>query len=375
MCARTRRGLSLIEALLALAVMGFGMLAVLGMQSTLRQNGDQARQRSEAMRLAQDEVELWRAYSVLDTTTGRTAYQDLVDAEETIAGANATYVRRRFVSTDDAVSGTETPRRRLLIVQVGWEDRTGDAQLVQVSTTISESPPELAAAVVLAGDAGAIRRPLGRHPGIPRQARDLGDGRSGFVPPGQSGGTRVAWRFDNVTGVITLCTTVAADSASLTVGNLNCGTAPAQLVQGFVRYATSLTTQPVAADLVDPQGPPYPPFSLQVVHTEPAAGVTECFLDGSATFQSFYCAVPVLDSLAWTGALLFGGALPIAADASETGSRVYRVCRYHEAASYTNNAVPLANQNFVLIRAGDGSVPFVCPTSGTPRTWPHQPPA
>ena len=40
---RAQRGLSLVEAMVAMAVMGFGTLAVLGVQASLRLNGDIAK--------------------------------------------------------------------------------------------------------------------------------------------------------------------------------------------------------------------------------------------------------------------------------------------------------------------------------------------
>jgi Tfp pilus assembly protein PilV len=51
------RGVSLVEAMVALAVMAFGMLAEVGVQTTLRLNADVAKQRSEATRIAQETLE------------------------------------------------------------------------------------------------------------------------------------------------------------------------------------------------------------------------------------------------------------------------------------------------------------------------------
>ena len=42
---RRQIGVSLIEAMVALAIMGFGILGVVGVQATLRSNGDTARLR------------------------------------------------------------------------------------------------------------------------------------------------------------------------------------------------------------------------------------------------------------------------------------------------------------------------------------------
>ena len=45
-----QRGISLVEALVAMLVMSFGMLAIVGLQATLRLNADVAKQRAEAVR-------------------------------------------------------------------------------------------------------------------------------------------------------------------------------------------------------------------------------------------------------------------------------------------------------------------------------------
>ena len=62
-----QRGFSLIEALIALLVMAFGMLALAGMQASVSYGGDMAKQRGEAMRLAQERIEQMRSYTGLST--------------------------------------------------------------------------------------------------------------------------------------------------------------------------------------------------------------------------------------------------------------------------------------------------------------------
>ena len=50
-------GFALIEAMVAMLVMAFGMLSLVGMQSMLSRNADTAKQRTEAQRLAEEKLE------------------------------------------------------------------------------------------------------------------------------------------------------------------------------------------------------------------------------------------------------------------------------------------------------------------------------
>ena len=129
------RGVSLIEALVALGVMAFGMLAVLGLQSTLRGNADVARQRAEAVRIAQESIEDWRAFGAIETTNGIVDYAEIVsDGPTDIAGVNATYARLRIVTASDS------PPMKSLVVTVTWRDRTDEEQTVTLRTAIAAVP-------------------------------------------------------------------------------------------------------------------------------------------------------------------------------------------------------------------------------------------
>ena len=77
------RGVSLVEAMVALAVMAFGMLAVVGIQATMRLNADIAKQRSEATRIGQEMLETQRAFTVIDSAAGQRAWSDINTSAET----------------------------------------------------------------------------------------------------------------------------------------------------------------------------------------------------------------------------------------------------------------------------------------------------
>ena len=227
-----QRGSSLMEALVALAVMAVGMVGLVASQSPLRQASDVARQRSEAVRIAQAEIERLRAFTAL-AGPGGASYADMADATTTLVGTNATFTRTTHIEAMAA------PRPgTALSVAVSWTDRTDQRQGIQLATLIAGIAPELAGTLSVPGDGDLIRRPHGRHRGIPRGAKELGHGNSGWIPPHSPG---VAWLFDNVTGLIAPCTTTAASTTGLiydpvnpALDNVTCTTDRAMLVLSLI---------------------------------------------------------------------------------------------------------------------------------------------
>src|SRR5687768_8847406 len=59
------QGFALIEAMVAGLVMAFGMLAIIGLQLSLSRNADFAKSRTEATRLAQEQMEELRSYRTI----------------------------------------------------------------------------------------------------------------------------------------------------------------------------------------------------------------------------------------------------------------------------------------------------------------------
>ncbi len=379
-----QRGVSLVEALVAFGVMAFGMIAVVGMQSTLRTNGDLARQRAEAVRIGQDAVEAWRGFTTLNTTTARTAYADVVPGDTTFAGTNATFTVVRRANDPTSVSGTVTPRFRSLVVDVTWQDRTGQTQMVRLGSTLAGVEPEFTGSLVLAANADPIVAPRSRHRSIPPGAVALpGVGRSGYVPPGQSGsGPRVAWVFNNADGIITLCSTSGLVSSDLLFATSapNCGTQAQQalLISGVVRFGTGSDPAASPSALANPAGSPVD-FGVQVFKfvsatSDDAAELVACYQDAVIdNQQAYYCAVPISpETPRWSGRIDFVAPLTLAATGS-TSSSQYRVCRYQEVDRYNNVDSTRLNQNFVIIQAGNGSTAYSCPSASTPRVWAHQP--
>jgi Tfp pilus assembly protein PilV len=362
--ASRMRGISLIEALVALAVVGIGMIGMVGVQATLRSNADVAKQRSTAVRLLQSGTEEWRAFAQLevDPSPDVVGYAELVagtTVDAPVAVGNASFTRSRTVAELPAPL-----RGKALAATVGWDDRSGEAQAVQMSTVIAGIAPELAATLAIPPDGDPVRRPQRRHRGIPVLAKDLGDGTSAIKPPGAP--DTVAWRFDNVTGLITLCSVdpaVAAQTSDLTTANLLCTAQNALRVSGYVRYALT-PAQPTEADARSPQSEPVPAVTVAISRTDGGLAPI-CYSRAElapGNYIQYDCAVPVTVTLAdptpdWSGSvsLAFNPADLLAADQAENSAGKYKFCSYARPGARVGNADFPGGGNLITLTAGGGS--------------------
>jgi type IV pilus modification protein PilV len=206
---KRQRGFSLIEALVALLVVSFGMLAIASFQFTLARNSDLAKQRTEATRLAQQKMEQLRAYGQVQTNAATPHVVNYTDdvvsstaAEVFTTNTNATFSRTWTVTAN--TSDTE----KWINVMVDWVDRTNAPQQVQLFSVISKYDPQDLGALstFVPGAPGGQRRPKNRNINIPYPAVTLAScpgGAAGacsaFTPPPGN----VIYVFDNNTGNIT----------------------------------------------------------------------------------------------------------------------------------------------------------------------------
>ena len=156
-----RRGVSLIEALIALAVLSFGMVGIARLQTRVQQSAEIAAQRSHALRLAQREMEHLRAPAAASAP---------VDEDP-----GARYWLEQHLD-GDARDGWHDAT-----VSVHWLDRGGEAQQVVLQSAMGDAPVALSGALALPRVVTDALPVQGRSPRVPLAARDRGDGRS--VPP------------------------------------------------------------------------------------------------------------------------------------------------------------------------------------------------
>jgi Tfp pilus assembly protein PilV len=220
------RGIALIESLIALLVLGFGLVALAGFQLGLSRHADVARQRSEATRLAQEKLEALRAFSQLDSASGVPAYADIAAGADTPALASNTAYARTWRVASDARDA-----QRTIAIDVGWSDRAGVAQRVTLQTIVARSDP-LDAGSLIVPAAAAWRRTLERSGHVPFAATRLGGanrGKSTLTWSGPSGGHLV---FDDASGaIVARCAAPVTDTTSIAS---SCAALDGYLLQGYI---------------------------------------------------------------------------------------------------------------------------------------------
>lgn len=374
---RKQFGVTLIEAMVAMVIMAFGMVALIGLQSNLRRSADLARQRGEAVRIAQQQIERMRDYSVLTAAqaalapAGVLAYEDIATPNAPFnagdANSNASFMLNQVVTpwVEDS-SGTET--MKAVSINVSWADRAGGTQFIETHTFIASADPGLSGSLSIPPISTPLRRPADRDSAIPIGAKDFGNKTSVFKP--QPGGT-VAWIFNHIGGaVIGRCTVPAGTpTAVLALADLStCDrTRSGLLLSGYVRFSDSVTP-----DSATPSSTAVPlDMVMNVTDGDAADPNYECYDDAptssvgaTATAVSYYCVVYPNNSTvpSWSGTLRIKN-IPVSID-DQTVVSPWQVCRYsgnyngdrvignfEHPLTYTQVAAALTSQNFLLVRA------------------------
>jgi Tfp pilus assembly protein PilV len=338
-----QRGIGLLEALLALLVLALGLLAIGKLQSHLRLHADIARQQSQAVRLAQEDLERLRAYAVLASGGGQRAYADIATSSASADEGTRFTLTRRI----DALPALRAKSAR---VEVAWADASGAAQQATLHSVIAGNDPALAGALALPPSRTPVQRPLARSVAIPVTATDLGDGRSVFKPVDR--GT-VGLVFDNTSGaLIARCTTPLVLGASLVAADLiDCDSSRSLLLSGQVRFGAGEPALALDVALALGGGV-YPKAPVCATETKQTRG--------GEPYVSYHCVVYPMASGVWSGRLdLVARGWHLGLAAAD-----WRVCRYsadldasgaidrnaEHPASYTAVGAPLTQQNLLIVK-------------------------
>lgn len=131
------QGVSLIEVMIALAVLGYGMLGVAAAQISAFQSTDQSRQRMIANGLAQQQLEIFREMSTTSLEVIRTDAGYPNDPLNPIDPDPNDVMQMAFNRTWTITPDTPENDVYTILVTVGWTNSKG-AQRVQIETFKSE---------------------------------------------------------------------------------------------------------------------------------------------------------------------------------------------------------------------------------------------
>ncbi len=309
-----QRGITLVEALIGVLLLSLGLLGALRMQSWLRLNGDVAKQRTEAVRIAQQDLEQVRAFA------DAAAFQSITSQRREAAHTSAPFTLNRTVSADPTLKNS--------LITVSWQDRGGATQTVQLHSSLNGLAPIYSAVLALPPQDTTLSPR--RH--LPTSARRLSEGRSMLKPTSLS---NVAWIVNDATGEVSAECSVPSTLAArdITEANLTrCTELTARLLRGYIRF--SLGPVPDALTANDaPLALTLTPASARC-ETEPVRRAGERYL-------TYTCLLPV------------GTAEPLrivpAGWAFGATLTTYKACRYA-------HANPSAPHNYLVIR-GDAACP------------------
>ena len=353
--ARTRRrvlGFTMLEALIAFAIGGFGLLAIARITIGMQGASDLAKQMSEATIVGERKLEELRAYQQVAAYTGaqvaagQWGFLNIATGSQNVVGTNATYTVAWTVTDAPAPMTSKTA-----VVDVGWTDRQGNARNANLNTVIAGTNPSSSLGLTVTPAGTPIRKPKNRDLNVPVPAIDVGGGLSAFTPPGGAASLHLV--FNNTTGVLTkICTGAGSALAGWTCSNIT-----GYLVSGFIavdNQANATLSSPFTLVFTLTQGTFDACYNDSALATKTYAG-----------FVTFTCVVLPNGATpsVWSGTMNVGGI------SIGTGSGNDKICRYsadydgsggitnaEHPATYANVTESLENQNFMVMK-GNASCP------------------
>lgn len=248
------RGFSLIEVLVSVAVMSFGLLSLAALQSNLFKSGAESRAQSIALAMASEKIEYFEGYR------DRTEFQGFTDGNDATVTVDGIGFTRSWTvdryAYPNPTTTTPTPSFALLTsdtgetpsgyvsnnefkrvqVKVGWTDATGASREVALESAIAALSPQDTAKVAKASSTGGprgpkiiITNPASEEGVIPIAVGDGSDTAATNPKPevaGSSNSQRVIeTRFDVLTyAALTDTTALAQSRVETVVAGCTCST-------------------------------------------------------------------------------------------------------------------------------------------------------
>lgn len=163
-----QRGVSLVEVLVTLVVLGVGLISMAKLQPTVMENSALARARAVAVQLAEQKIEDLRSFNKLNAAfqgIGNNLGGILPSGPVNLSDSNVSYNRTWTVedwffhlTTNTANSSPAQPTAtvvtpawpdyKIVTVKVAWTDQEGVPQEIQLKTVISSAEPSRSGLIV-----------------------------------------------------------------------------------------------------------------------------------------------------------------------------------------------------------------------------------
>lgn len=142
----TATGFSLLEVLIALIVLGMGLISLARFQVTVMQDNSLSHERTTAIHLAEQQLDLLRTYASVATAPGVTpppSFEAITGGSGTVSSGNVIYTRSWAVENryyglssnsgsfptapiGSGVLAPPYPNFKIILVSVTWPDRDGN---------------------------------------------------------------------------------------------------------------------------------------------------------------------------------------------------------------------------------------------------------
>lgn len=144
-----QRGFSMIEILITVAVLAIGLMSVARFNNFVVQEGNETRSRTEAINLAQDQLEQMRSFTDFTGYSALSSGQQTLGPAElgpdvTMDGLHNLYTRRWSVSLDSS----NPAHAKVINVTISWPNLQGQVTAdttVSLSSVIADNSPSTSA--------------------------------------------------------------------------------------------------------------------------------------------------------------------------------------------------------------------------------------
>lgn len=135
----SQQGSVLIEVLIAAIIFAVALFALTSFQANIYRAHAVTGQQDVALEIAQDQMQTFRNYTALTSTTGQFAYADITSSTAaTTSTAAGTVFSKTWTVTD-----VTSPTRKTVRVTVTWSDSTGATNSVYADSVIASIDPKL----------------------------------------------------------------------------------------------------------------------------------------------------------------------------------------------------------------------------------------